>query len=157
MKNMQQLDLFSGQVSEEKPKYPYNLYFDTPEDLERVLEKLSVVEVGLFYLGDKVQKRPVSHKYKGLCPFHTEKTPSFYLEPKRNRFICYGCKEEGGPLLLDHLLGEKGYHSIARRAGVEDILPSIYSHLVIPPESTTSQREFLEVIQKALAREKYYL
>lgn len=36
------------------------------------------------------------HKhYKALCPFHTEKTPSFVVHPKTQKFKCFGCGAEG--------------------------------------------------------------
>lgn len=33
--------------------------------------------------------------YSGLCPFHTERTPSFYIYPDSNRFVCFGCQKKG--------------------------------------------------------------
>jgi DNA primase len=33
--------------------------------------------------------------YKGLCPFHNEKTPSFFVNPERGIFVCFGCNEKG--------------------------------------------------------------
>lgn len=33
--------------------------------------------------------------YMGLCPFHSEKTPSFSVYPETGRFYCYGCQEKG--------------------------------------------------------------
>ncbi|HLC31350.1 MAG TPA: CHC2 zinc finger domain-containing protein [Candidatus Nanoarchaeia archaeon] len=51
-------------------------------------------------LGDRLDPRPLSGKYKALCLFHQEKTPSFFVRPACNDYICYGCKAKGGPLLL---------------------------------------------------------
>src|SRR6056297_655953 len=34
-------------------------------------------------------------KYKGLCPFHQENTPSFYLEPDNGLYYCFGCQAGG--------------------------------------------------------------
>ncbi|MDR3135632.1 MAG: DNA primase [Deltaproteobacteria bacterium] len=36
--------------------------------------------------------------WKGLCPFHDEKTPSFHVDPVKNLFYCFGCGKGGGPI-----------------------------------------------------------
>ena len=41
----------------------------------------------------RLKKSGVS--WKGLCPFHNEKTPSFYVHPQRRFFHCFGCKASG--------------------------------------------------------------
>jgi len=103
---MKQLDLFTGKESDYVPAFTQDFSrFETPQDLEFSLSRLNIVEVGLFYLGDKMKKRPISPNYQALCPFHKEKTPSFYLKPQKNMYICYGCNKKGGPLSLDHHLG----------------------------------------------------
>jgi len=122
---MKQLDLFTGKESDYAPKLTQRFsQFETPQDLELLLSRLTVVEVGLFYLGDKIRKKPRNPNYVGLCPFHQEKTPSFYLRPRSNRFMCYGCKEEGGPLLLDYKLGGAIYHNIAQITRIDAFFPS---------------------------------
>lgn len=42
----------------------------------------------------------VGNKYKALCPFHNEKTPSFYLFTDSNRYYCFGCNEGGNVINL---------------------------------------------------------
>ncbi|RKU29914.1 DNA primase [Candidatus Poribacteria bacterium] len=39
--------------------------------------------------------RPAGQSYKGLCPFHDEKTPSFTVSPQRQMFYCFGCQTGG--------------------------------------------------------------
>lgn len=46
--------------------------------------------------------------YLGLCPFHSEKTPSFYLYADTNRYYCYGCKATGDVINLHHRCGNFG-------------------------------------------------
>ena len=56
-----------------------------------VKNKLSVVDV----VGETVQLKKAGSTYKGLCPFHGEKTPSFTVTPARDSWKCFGCGEGG--------------------------------------------------------------
>jgi DNA primase len=40
-------------------------------------------------------KRAGSHRWQGLCPFHADRTPSFFVDVERERFTCFGCKARG--------------------------------------------------------------
>jgi|SRR3989344_7534269 len=154
---MKQLDLFTRKESDYIPKLRvYYSQFETPQDLELLLSRLNIVEVGLFHLGDKMKKRPISPNYQGLCPFHKERTPSFYLKPGKNSFVCYGCKERGGPLTLDYKLGAKIYTSIIQKAGIENVLGIEKPHLLTSSDADESQRRYIEVISEAFKREEYY-
>jgi DNA primase len=44
---------------------------------------------------DYVPLRRAGTKYKGLCPFHSEKTPSFHVDPEKGFFHCFGCHAGG--------------------------------------------------------------
>ena len=52
-----------------------------------VKSKLSIVDV----IGETVALRKAGSTYKGLCPFHGEKTPSFTVTPARESWKCFGC------------------------------------------------------------------
>ncbi len=52
-----------------------------------VKSKLSVVDV----VGETVTLKKAGTTYKGLCPFHGEKTPSFVVTPVRESWKCFGC------------------------------------------------------------------
>lgn len=55
---------------------------------------------------DKLELRPSGENFVGLCPFHNERTPSFYLYTNTNIFVCFGCNEKGSVLKLTmHLYG----------------------------------------------------
>ncbi len=57
------------------------------DDIRAVREKISIVDV----IGDRVRLKKSGRTYKGLCPFHNEKTPSFHVDPAKQLYHCFGC------------------------------------------------------------------
>ena len=61
-------------------------------DIAAIRERARIEDV----VGDYVQlRRAGADSLKGLCPFHTEKTPSFHVRPNHGHFHCFGCGEGG--------------------------------------------------------------
>ena len=59
--------------------------------VDEVRERLPIEEL----VGAVVALKRAGSTYKGLCPFHTEKTPSFVVSPSRGRYHCFGCGQDG--------------------------------------------------------------
>ena len=59
-----------------------------------VLQSTDIVEL----VGRTVTLKRAGKDYKGLCPFHQEKTPSFTVSPTRQSFYCFGCKASGNAI-----------------------------------------------------------
>ena len=59
--------------------------------IEEIRSAADIVDV----VGDYVRLKPSGSDYKGLCPFHDEKTPSFHVDPAKNLFYCFGCSKGG--------------------------------------------------------------
>ncbi|MGD2087408.1 MAG: DNA primase [Candidatus Aminicenantes bacterium] len=58
---------------------------------EQIKRSVSITEVVSLY----VDLKPAGKYLKALCPFHTEKTPSFFVMPDKDTFSCYGCNKFG--------------------------------------------------------------
>lgn len=61
------------------------------EAKERIKTKLDIVQL----IGEHVPLKRTGRSYKGLCPFHDEKTPSFVVFPESQHFKCFGCGAGG--------------------------------------------------------------
>lgn len=68
--------------------------------VERIKDAANIVEV----VSEFVTLRRSGANYKGLCPFHNEKTPSFYVSPARGTCHCFGCGKGGTPIgfIMEH-------------------------------------------------------
>jgi DNA primase len=84
-----------------------------------VKNKLSVVDV----VGETVSLKKAGSTYKGLCPFHGEKTPSFVVTPGRDSWHCFGCGLGGDifsfVMQRDSVAFPEALRTLAQRAGVE--------------------------------------
>lgn len=61
------------------------------DNIQEIKSKLSILEVVSGYI--RVEKS--GSQYKARCPFHNERTPSFYISPTRGSYHCFGCAESG--------------------------------------------------------------
>lgn len=91
------------------------------------------------YVGRTVRLRKEGRYFKGLCPFHSEKTPSFAVDPKGQRFKCFGCGKQGD--VLDFIQFLSGKSLPEARAVLEN--KSIVQALPPPtkPEAAKSKWE----------------
>ncbi len=62
-----------------------------PNYIEEIKQRLSIVDI----VGQRVSLKKSGKNYKGLCPFHAEKSGSFYVWPESESYYCFGCKESG--------------------------------------------------------------
>jgi DNA primase len=63
----------------------------TNNNVEKIKERLSIVDV----ISSYIQVEQSGKNYKARCPFHNEKTPSFFISTDRGTYYCFGCGEKG--------------------------------------------------------------
>ncbi len=70
------------------------------QTVERIKDSSNIVDV----VSEFVTLRKSGSNYKGLCPFHNEKTPSFYVSPARGTCHCFGCGKGGNAIsfIMEH-------------------------------------------------------
>lgn len=84
-----------------------------------ILENSDIVAI----IGDYVDLKKSGNSYKGLCPFHNEKTPSFTVDDKKQLFHCFGCGEGGD--VVSFIMHKEGLSYIdsmkylANKAGIK--------------------------------------
>ena len=89
------------------------------ETIERIKTAADIVEV----IGREIPLKKNGKDYEGLCPFHSEKTPSFSVSREKNFFYCFGCGAHGD--VIEYLVKKDGIpfldaaHRLAREYGVE--------------------------------------
>ena len=65
----------------------------TQADISRIEEATDIVDL----IGEYVSLKKDGAGFKGCCPFHNEKTPSFKVNPARQIYKCFGCGKGGAP------------------------------------------------------------
>ncbi|MED4570896.1 DNA primase [Brevibacillus agri] len=89
------------------------------EFVNQVRAAVDIVDV----VGEYVQLRKSGRAFLGLCPFHSEKSPSFNVNAERQFFHCFGCGAGGDVfsflMKLEQLTFPEALHKLAERAGIE--------------------------------------
>jgi DNA primase len=89
------------------------------DDIETVRERTDIVKVVSGYL---TLRKSGHDSFSGLCPFHTEKTPSFSVSPAKGVYYCFGCGQGGDAIRflreVEHLDFAEAVERLAKDTGV---------------------------------------
>jgi DNA primase len=87
--------------------------------IQEVLERVDLVGLVSRY----VELKKAGREFKGRCPFHQEKTPSFYVVPEKRFYFCHGCRASGDAVsFVQRYLGKTfldAVRDLAREVGVD--------------------------------------
>src|SRR5260370_11722856 len=88
------------------------------DDVARVREATDLVALA----GEHIALKRVGRRFMGLCPFHTEKPPSFSVNPELGVYYCFGCQKSGDSITfireIEHLDFVEAVERLAARAGI---------------------------------------
>jgi len=118
-------------------------YFSN-ESVERVRTSSDIVAV----IGRYVTLKRSGRSIKGLCPFHTEKTPSFFVNPERQMYHCFGCGAGGD--IFSFLMN---YLSFSFTEAVEELASEAGIKLERSGRDTTRTDVFRDILARA---QSYY-
>lgn len=110
---------------------------------QEIKSRLDIIDI----VGEYLKLKKVGAGYQALCPFHNEKTPSFYVSPERQTYKCFGCGAYGDVfsfvMEMEGIEFREALHLLARRAGVE--ISAAQSQL------RSEQKALYDVCQQAAA------
>ena len=88
------------------------------DTIEEILARVDIQTL----IGSYVSLKRAGSNLKGLCPFHSEKTPSFTVYPANNSFYCFGCGAGGDQISfvmkIEHVDYPDAVSLLAKRAGI---------------------------------------
>ncbi|EST56377.1 DNA primase [Brevibacillus panacihumi W25] len=125
------------------------------EWINQVRTAVDIIDV----VGEYVQLKKSGRAYLGLCPFHSEKSPSFNVNAERQFYHCFGCGAGGDVfsflMNIEQLTFPEALHKLAERAGIE--VPRLQSHEAEDSPDKRLKQVMLEAHQFAANLYQYVL
>lgn len=121
--------------------------------IDEIKSRLDIVEL----IGETVKLRRTGRNYAGLCPFHSEKTPSFIVSPERQTWHCFGQCNEGGDI-FKFVMKKEGWdfkealRYLAQRAGVQ-----LEAYRTEKPEEREAHERLRGLLEAAVTFYRHHL
>jgi DNA primase len=86
--------------------------------IEEIREKINIVE----FISNYIELKRAGSYYKGLCPFHQERNPSFFVSPQKQIFKCFGCNVGGDVITfymkIENLSFKEAVKNLCEKLGI---------------------------------------
>ncbi len=115
---------------------------DLREYIEELHDKVDIVDVISKYVKLKKQGR----NYVGLCPFHSEKTPSFVVSPEKQIFHCFGCGASGDVIKFIMRIEDVDFKTAVKELAKEAGMPEPYFTRQTSPSESVNREELFKVM-----------
>ena len=99
-----------------------NNFFEQ-DKIQEVLDRVNIVELVSGYINLK----RMGANYKGLCPFHSEKTPSFVVSETKQMFHCFGCGTGGNAIKFYMDIESKSFPEALRELAEKNMFFFIFN------------------------------
>ncbi|MDD5748192.1 MAG: DNA primase [Actinomycetota bacterium] len=122
-------------------------------DIDAVRERTDIVQL----ISEYIPLKKSGREFRGPCPFHQEKEPSFYVNPAKGVYYCFGCQASGGVfnfiMKMEGLKFNEAVEKLADRIGYS----LTYERLRPEEESRKNEREKLFNLNQTAAEYFHYL
>ncbi|MBO4777848.1 MAG: DNA primase, partial [Bacteroidales bacterium] len=120
-----------------------------PQDtIEKIISLSKVEEV----IGDFVALRRAGSNYKGCCPFHDEKTPSFVVSPAKGIYKCFGCGKAGNAVTFIKEHEKCSYFDAIRYLGKKYHVEIVETELTDEEKQRRDIKESLNIVNEFAAK-----
>ena len=113
-----------------------------PSDtVAKIKERLGIVEV----VGSYVGLERAGSNYKAKCPFHNERTPSFFVSPERGSYYCFGCQAKGDIFTFVEEFEGLDFKGALKLLAARASVPIVYEK----PEKTGEREKIYDALEEA--------
>jgi DNA primase len=121
------------------------------DPIDQIKQKIDIADL----IGDYITLKKAGSNFKGLCPFHGEKTPSFVVSPERQVWHCFGCQKGGDHFTFIEEIEGIGFTEslklLAEKAGVKLVTTPFRS------EAEAEKNTLFEINHRAASYYNYIL
>ena len=115
------------------------------DDIRRVREESDIIRL----ITQHTQLKKVGRSWKGLCPFHNEKTPSFTVNQENGRYYCFGCQATGDSIEFLREIDSLDFVAAVEILAAQNGIPLRYTDKQ-ESKSRNRRKELVELVSQAV-------